>query len=1067
MFLGLLSNLQSIARRISLQQSSPAEGVAANFQLLMGPRLTTPDVKPHVTQLLRFRPLLKTARLLTRSVTRQHPDEFAAGERIEKKARWSTFEVGALERLETRLPNSTRNIYQELERLLFERHGLSRNTEMIKGQRRKPHYKEMVAMFRSTCPEILDIPNVASNSQHPASNSPSHPSSEHEGESVLRSALAHEERYMFESVLLELAEKALGGNNVLEDTASAIIDFLAPPERPVRMPERRISKKPETNRTRKQRRFKELRHLYNKNRHRLAEVLLDDAQPKRNEIPLPQCTEHFREIFESTSPCDDEPVRMKRGSHSTSSAGDITFKMELKEIEKALQGLPRNTSPGADNISAAMLRSVPVPALTILFNLWLFYLDVPAKFKESRTILLPKRNPVKGPMDYRPITISSVIYRLYSKILNQRLLQCTVLNKLQKAFRKGIDGCGENTFTLKTALALARSEHREICMASLDVAKAFDSVSHHSISRALIRQHASPETILLVSRLLSGSVTRIEHFEGVSEAIELRRGVKQGDPLSPLLFSLVIDELLDDLEDTKAGFTLGHDVLLCSLVFADDILLMSDSKAGLQSQLLSCSKFFKARSLHVNVSKCSTLRLYRVPKKRSVNVDLIPRFYLDPHEPDTLLPCFSASGFMKYLGVEFNPFGRRRDHIANVNCMVDKVCNAEMKPQHKVEIIRTYLLRRLLFTLTLGNPMANSARTIDKIIRQAIKEGQGGLGLLNLSETTDFCLLKLIKKLETSDDVVSQSCACTLSVLKLKTKLMQRLRISTLSNEELRAAKKRLMDARMVRFLATYQGSGFQEFSERRSNEWMSGEMMTGRSFICSIKARTNLVPTRLQTLRGRADLADQRVRCRRCGNISGAPESLAHISQTCMFTHGLITRRHDAVVDKIASIAIDAGYDSLREPILRCDGQTWKPDLVPYKGENSFIVDVAIPYESKEPLARRHHEKCRKYERLKATVCTLTKTKNCATGAIIIGARGAWCPRNDESLKLANINIKYRQKALLCLTVLERTNKIISWFMQVSEELQPRRTIAAGNINASQQSHSRRHQQPHVRPDL
>uniref|UniRef100_A0A5S6Q6B2 Reverse transcriptase zinc-binding domain-containing protein n=1 Tax=Trichuris muris TaxID=70415 RepID=A0A5S6Q6B2_TRIMR len=187
------------------------------------------------------------------------------------------------------------------------------------------------------------------------------------------------------------------------------------------------------------------------------------------------------------------------------------------------------------------------------------------------------------------------------------------------------------------------------------------------------------------------------------------------------------------------------------------------------------------------------------------------------------------------------------------------------------------------------------------------------------------------------------------------------------------------------------------------------------------------------------ADLADQRVRCRRCGNISGAPESLAHISQTCMFTHGLITRRHDAVVDKIASIAIDAGYDSLREPILRCDGQTWKPDLVPYKGENSFIVDVAIPYESKEPLARRHHEKCRKYERLKATVCTLTKTKNCATGAIIIGARGAWCPRNDESLKLANINIKYRQKALLCLTVLERTNKIISWFMQASEELQPR----------------------------
>uniref|UniRef100_A0A5S6QGX2 Reverse transcriptase zinc-binding domain-containing protein n=1 Tax=Trichuris muris TaxID=70415 RepID=A0A5S6QGX2_TRIMR len=194
-----------------------------------------------------------------------------------------------------------------------------------------------------------------------------------------------------------------------------------------------------------------------------------------------------------------------------------------------------------------------------------------------------------------------------------------------------------------------------------------------------------------------------------------------------------------------------------------------------------------------------------------------------------------------------------------------------------------------------------------------------------------------------------------------------------------------------------------------------------------------------------RAD--DQRVRCRRCGSISGAPESLAHISQTCMFTQGLVIRRHDAVVDRIVSIAKDAGYDCLREPILRCEGQTWKPDLVLYKGESSFIVDVAVPYESKEPVMRRHHEKCRKYERLKETVCDLTKTKNCDTGAIVIGARGAWCPRNDDSLKTANIPITYQQKALLCLIVMERTNKIISWFMRASEELQSRRTATRANI--------------------
>uniref|UniRef100_A0A5S6Q5X8 Reverse transcriptase domain-containing protein n=1 Tax=Trichuris muris TaxID=70415 RepID=A0A5S6Q5X8_TRIMR len=169
--------------------------------------------------------------------------------------------------------------------------------------------------------------------------------------------------------------------------------------------------------------------------------------------------------------------------------------------------------------------------------------------------------------------MSALIYRLLAKILNQRLSLITELDKRQKAFIRGIDGCGENTFLLKTVTATARREHRELCIASLDVAKAFDSVSHHLVLHALARQSVDPRTITLVMNLLAESFARIEHSEGISAPIMILRGVKQIDPLSPLLFSLIIDELVDELEISKAGFTVAPVVSIGSLVFADDILL--------------------------------------------------------------------------------------------------------------------------------------------------------------------------------------------------------------------------------------------------------------------------------------------------------------------------------------------------------------------------------------------------------------------------------------------------------------------------------------------------------------
>ncbi|KFD64307.1 hypothetical protein M514_23475 [Trichuris suis] len=401
------------------------------------------------------------------------------------------------------------------------------------------------------------------------------------------------------------------------------------------------------------------------------------------------------------------------------------------------------------------LRSLKPVELQILLNIWLFYRDVLERFKQCRTVLIPKSVPAKGPADYRPITIASVFYRLFTKIVSSRLNWSVELNHRQKGFIKKVDGCGENIFILNAALTLPRSQHRELSLATLDVAKAFDTISHHSIRRALLREGVSESSIQLITNLLSNSFTVIENSSGISAPIPLRRGVKQGDPMSPSLFSLVIDELLDDLDARGGGFTLGPNVQPNCLAFADDLLL-SDSKAGLQSNLLACYRYFTARSLVLNVQKCCSLRLYKVPRCRTVGLSMEPQFYLDPAQPDTVLPVFTAADFLKYVGVEFNPFGRRRDQLTGPRALLDRVCKAELRPQQKIQLIRSLVLPRFLYTLTVGNPVSRAAAQIDALVLQAVKrilhlpvstqcndfiflpKRHGGLGFTCLQDTADF-----------------------------------------------------------------------------------------------------------------------------------------------------------------------------------------------------------------------------------------------------------------------------------------------------------------------------------------
>ena len=146
-----------------------------------------------------------------------------------------------------------------------------------------------------------------------------------------------------------------------------------------------------------------------------------------------------------------------------------------------------------------------------------------------------------------------------------------------------MDGCKDNTVLLEALLRSCYQQFKFTSAATLDLARAFDSAKHSAIMRVAEAVGIPPLLIKYLKDLYRSSTTKLSGTGWSSEPIKVTRGVKQGDPLSPVIFNLIIDQLLRSLPhecgSTYNGMNVG------AMAFADDLVLLADSSIGLQHLL--------------------------------------------------------------------------------------------------------------------------------------------------------------------------------------------------------------------------------------------------------------------------------------------------------------------------------------------------------------------------------------------------------------------------------------------------------------------------------------------------
>ncbi|XP_050238425.1 uncharacterized protein LOC126687917 [Mercurialis annua] len=227
----------------------------------------------------------------------------------------------------------------------------------------------------------------------------------------------------------------------------------------------------------------------------------------------------------------------------------------------------------------------------------------------TSVVVIPKSPNAENLGDFRPIACCNVIYKIITKILSSRLspILCNIVSENRSAFvpKRSI------AHNIMLAHDLTRNYHRDVgsprCIIKIDLKKAYDSLSWDFIEEILISLDFPDSFILLVMNCIKTASFSINWKGRAGEIFHSSQGLRQGDPMSLLLFVLSMEYLSRMLNDVSNDFCFHKSckkLKINHLMFADDLLLFchGDIKS-VQFLSDSLNSFKNTSGLSVNPSK--------------------------------------------------------------------------------------------------------------------------------------------------------------------------------------------------------------------------------------------------------------------------------------------------------------------------------------------------------------------------------------------------------------------------------------------------------------------------------
>lgn len=287
-------------------------------------------------------------------------------------------------------------------------------------------------------------------------------------------------------------------------------------------------------------------------------------------------------------------------------------------IDKCIARLAKGKASGPDDLTAEhIIYAHPslIIALCNLYKLILIHRYVPNKLCIGTIVPLikDKSRNLNDIDNYRPITLTSVIAKIFEHVVLSLCEDYLVSDELQFGFKRDIS-CADAIFVLRTTVDYFNARGSTMYLASLDIKKAFDTVNHEKLFISIAKTGVPQPVIEVLRNWYNKLFVSVRWGSSYSDIFAVLSGTRQGSVISPTLFNMFVNAFITNLRAMSIGCTIKSVFLGC-LLYADDMILLCPSVRGLQTMLDNCNLTASYLELRFNASKSSCLAIGKLAKE--------------------------------------------------------------------------------------------------------------------------------------------------------------------------------------------------------------------------------------------------------------------------------------------------------------------------------------------------------------------------------------------------------------------------------------------------------------------
>ena len=232
--------------------------------------------------------------------------------------------------------------------------------------------------------------------------------------------------------------------------------------------------------------------------------------------------------------------------------------------------------------------------------------QMPKQWKCALICPIPKKGDRRECENYRGISLLDVSYKLIARVIRNRLrtYHNRLVGEYQGGFREG-RSTTDQIFTLKMIQNQAYEQNLSLHVLFVDFMKAYDSVDRSKLYHAMRCLEIPEKLIRLVKMTLNETINKVAAEGRTSEGFRVVKGVRQGDPLSTILFNLVLEAAFRDTGIPTEGIVYQRKQQI--IAYADDIALITRSKRELERVFSKQERTTRRYGLQIHEEKTKYL----------------------------------------------------------------------------------------------------------------------------------------------------------------------------------------------------------------------------------------------------------------------------------------------------------------------------------------------------------------------------------------------------------------------------------------------------------------------------